>query len=289
MKGLVLAGGTGSRLYPISAGVNKHLLPVYDKPMIYYPLAKLLLLGITDIAIICRQEDRASYEKVLYRLKKLGVSITFLIQDNPNGIPEAFIIAEEFIGGDDVVLILGDNVLYGNQLHSEIKSQISSSEGANIFGYRVSDPSSFGVVEVDENGAIISIEEKPKLPKSRYAIIGLYKFDKLVSHYSRSLMPSERGELEIVDLMRCYQEVSKLNVKILGRGNTWLDTGTPKNLLEASSFVQTIEDRQGYNIACLEEICLRMGYTTKEDVRTLLPSVPKNPYDQYVLDILNDF
>ena len=289
MKGLVLAGGTGSRLYPITTGVNKHLLPVYDKPMIYYPLAKLLLLGIRDIAIICRQEDRALYGKVLHRLQNLGVTITFLIQDNPNGIPEAFIIAEEFISGDDVVLILGDNVLYGNQLHSEIKNQISSSKGAHIFGYRVSDPSSFGVVEVDENLNIISIEEKPKSPKSNYAVTGLYKFDKLVSQYSRSLVPSDRGELEIVDLIRHYQEVSTLNVKILGRGNTWLDTGTPKNLLEASSFVQTIEDRQGYNIACLEEICLRMGYTTKEHVRALLPPLPKNSYDQYVLDILNDF
>ena len=289
MKGIVLAGGTGSRLFPITTGVNKHLLPIYDKPMIYYPIAKLLLLGIRDIAIICRQEDVNAYKAVLKRVIEIGVKISFLIQSEPNGIPEAFIIAENFISNDDVVLILGDNILYGNQLHVEIQTALNNKNGATVFGYRVSNPGDFGVVETDKSGNILSIEEKPKDPKSNFALIGLYKFDGNVAEFSRKLKPSDRGELEIVDLIKLYQNDSALHLKILGRGNTWLDTGNPENLLNAALFVQTIEKRQGYNIACLEEICLRKGYVDARTLRSVMPKECKTSYDNYILGILNEF
>lgn len=289
MKGLVLAGGTGSRLFPTTMAVNKHLLPIYDKPMIYYSLAKLLLLGVTDIAIICRPVDINEYKSVLSRMIKLDIKISFLIQNEPNGIPEAFIIAEKFIGDDDVMLILGDNILYGNQLHNEINNALVKRNGATVFAYRVSNPSDFGVIETDQSGNILSIEEKPKDPKSHFALIGLYKFDRNVADYARQLVPSDRGELEIVDLIKSYQNDETLNLKVLGRGNTWLDTGTPENLLNAALFVQTIEKRQGYNIACLEEICLRKGYVDRDTLRSVMPKECKTSYDKYIISILNEF
>ena len=289
MKGLILAGGTGSRLFPTTMAVNKHLLPVYDKPMIYYSLAKLLLLGIKDIAIICRAVDVESFQAILDRIIKLGVNIEFLIQEAPNGLPEAFLIAEDFIGADEVVLILGDNILFGHQLHVELKKEINSQADAVVFAYRVSNPSSFGVVDIDVSGRIISIEEKPKHPKSNFALVGLYKFDSSVINFARELKPSVRGETEIVDLIKLYLQHKTLKVKIIGRGNTWLDTGTPKNLLNAAHFVETIESRQGYNIACLEEICLRCGFTSKEQLKAVMPASTKTSYDEYIMEILNDF
>jgi glucose-1-phosphate thymidylyltransferase len=287
LKGLILAGGTGSRLYPTTMSVNKHLLPIYDKPMIYYPLAKLMLLGISEIAIICRSEDMPAFKATLNRVMKLGVKLHFLAQESPNGLPEAFIIAEDFIGDEEVVLILGDNILYGNQLHEEIRRELDKGFSANAFAYRVSTPESFGVVEFDESETVRSIEEKPENPKSNYALVGLYKFDSRVASFAKLLSPSERGETEIVDLMQCYLRTGDLKVKVLGRGNTWLDTGTPENLLNASLFVETIESRQGYNIACLEEICLRLGYASKQEVLATISQPCKTKYDQYILDILN--
>ena len=288
MKGIILAGGTGSRLFPTTLAVNKHLLPVYDKPMIYYSLAKLLLLGIKDIAIICRKEDVQSFQSILSRIIKLGVNIKFLTQNKPNGLPEAFLIAEDFIGSDEVMLILGDNILYGNQLHIELAEGVVQQSGAVVFAYRVANPSSFGVVEFDKSGTICSIEEKPKNPKSNFALVGLYKFDNSVSQFARDLKPSARGETEIVDLMKIYLANQNLKVKIIGRGNTWLDTGTPKSLLDAAQFVETIESRQGYNIACLEEICLRKGYIDKYTLRSVMPKECKTSYDKYILEVLNE-
>ena len=288
MKGLILAGGTGSRLYPTTISINKHLLPIYDKPMIFYPLAKLLLLGITEIAIICREEDVPAFKATLDRVMTLGVNLHFLVQERPNGLPEAFVIAEEFIEDDEVVLILGDNVLYGNHLHDEIQSEFLKRSPANVFAYRVSNPEAFGVVELDAEGKPVSIEEKPENPKSNYALIGLYKFDNKVVSFAKNLQPSERGETEIIDLMKCYLSTGDLKVKILGRGNTWLDTGTPLSLLKASSFVETIESRQGYNIACLEEICFRRGLASREEVLDKIPLPCKTHYDAYILATLND-
>ena len=285
MKGIVLAGGSGTRLYPSTMSVSKQLLPIYDKPMIYHPLSVLMLAGIKDILIISTPQDLPNFEKILGDGSQFGVKFSYKEQPSPDGLAQAFTLGEEFIGDSDVALILGDNIFYGAGFSGMMRTAIESIEqngGAAVFGYQVKDPERFGVVEFDKEGKAVSIEEKPQTPKSNYAVTGLYFYDNKVVEYAKSLKPSARGEYEITDLNRIYLENGKLNVQTFGRGFAWLDTGTHRSLLQASQFIQTIEDNQGIKIACLEEIAMRMGFLPKEVVLENIKQYKNNEYYSYV-------
>ena len=284
MKGIVLAGGSGTRLYPNTIGVSKQLLPIYDKPMVYYPISVLMLAGIKDILIISTPHDIDNFKKLLGSGKQFGVNFSYKVQPSPDGLAQAFILGEEFIGSDSTALVLGDNIFYGQGFTGMLKNAAkSASEGiATIFGYPVKDPQRFGVVEFDKNNKAISIEEKPQNPKSNYAVVGLYFYDNKVVQYAKNLKPSKRGELEITDLNKIYLEKNKLNVELFGRGFAWLDTGTHRSLLQAGQYVQTIEENQGVKIACLEEVALRMGFLSKEEIEENIKHYKNNEYYEYV-------
>lgn len=288
MKGIVLAGGSGTRLYPITLGTSKQLLPVYDKPMIYYPLSVLMLAGIRDILIITTPEDQAGFRRALGTGEQFGINLSYDVQPSPEGLAQAFIIGEEFIGDSSVCLVLGDNIFYGPSFTPKLKQAAQRTEGATIFGYQVKDPERFGVVEFDENKRAISIEEKPEQPKSHYAVTGLYFYDNSVVDIARQVERSHRGELEITDINRAYLEQGKLNVELLGRGFAWLDTGTHESLLEAAQFVETIEKRQGYKIACLEEIAFNQSWLSKRKMKAQADQLKKNGYGEYLNDLLED-
>ncbi|WP_455942289.1 glucose-1-phosphate thymidylyltransferase RfbA [Neisseria sp.] len=286
MKGIILAGGSGTRLYPVTRGVSKQLLPVYDKPMIYYPLSVLMLAGIRDILVITTPEDNASFKRLLGDGSDFGISISYAVQPSPDGLAQAFIIGEEFIGNDNVCLVLGDNIFYGQSFTQTLKQAAAKTHGATVFGYQVKDPERFGVVEFDENFNALSIEEKPQQPKSDWAVTGLYFYDNRAVEFAKQLKPSARGELEISDLNRLYLEDGSLSVQILGRGFAWLDTGTHESLHEAASFVQTVQNIQDLHIACLEEIAWRNGWLTKKDVETRAKHLEKTAYGQYLLRLI---
>jgi glucose-1-phosphate thymidylyltransferase len=286
MKGVVLAGGSGTRLHPITKGVSKHLLPVYDKPMIYHPISVLMLAGIREILIITTEQDLDSYKRLLGSGEDFGVDFQYAIQDSPRGLAEAFIIGESFIGTDNVALILGDNIFYGQGFTPILKSSIENLKGATIFGYKVRDPGRFGVVEFDKDMRVLSIEEKPSAPKSNYAVTGLYFYDNSVIDMAKKVMPSERGELEITSINNVYLERGDLSVEVLGRGFAWLDTGTHDSLLEAGSFVQTLEHRQGLKLACLEEIAFNQGWLNVNDLNKTGSELIKTSYGQYLLSIV---
>lgn len=286
MKGIILAGGSGTRLYPITRGVSKQLLPVYDKPMIYYPLSVLMLAGIRDILVITTPEDNASFKRLLGDGGDFGISISYAVQPSPDGLAQAFIIGEEFIGNDNVCLVLGDNIFYGQSFTQTLKQAAAKTHGATVFGYQVKDPERFGVVEFDENFNALSIEEKPQQPKSDWAITGLYFYDNRVIEFAKQIKPSARGELEISDLNQMYLEDGSLSVQLLGRGFAWLDTGTHESLHEAASFVQTVQNIQDLQIACLEEIAWRNGWLSDEKLEELARPMAKNQYGQYLLRLL---
>ena len=286
-KGIILAGGSGTRLYPITKGVSKQLLPIYDKPMIYYPISVLMLAGIQDILIITTPEDKESFERLLGDGSQFGVRLQYAIQPSPDGLAQAFIIGEDFIGDSNVCLVLGDNIFYGQGFTPMLKQAVARAKGATVFGYQVKDPERFGVVEFDEQKRAISLEEKPKQPKSHFAVTGLYFYDNDVIQIAKQVKPSERGELEITTVNQMYLERGDLNVELLGRGFAWLDTGTHASLLEAAQFVETIEKRQGYKVACLEEIALNNGWLSKEQVLKIGQSMSKNDYGQYLISLVN--
>lgn len=289
MKGIVLAGGSGTRLYPVTKAISKQLLPIYDKPMVYYPISVLMLAGIRDILIISTPEDISKFENLLSDGSQFGVNFSYKIQPSPDGLAQAFILGEEFIGDDTAALVLGDNVFYGQSFSRTLQNavnRVETSGGATVFGYRVRDPQRFGVVEFDERGKALSIEEKPKIPKSNYAVTGLYFYDNKVVEYAKNLKPSSRGELEITDLNNIYLKNNKLHVELLGRGFAWLDTGTHESLLQAGQYVQTVENNQGIKIACLEEIAYNMGFLKKEDIEKISSQYKNNEYYGYIKSLI---
>ncbi|CAH1553142.1 glucose-1-phosphate thymidylyltransferase RfbA [Vibrio rotiferianus] len=291
MKGIILAGGSGTRLYPITRGVSKQLLPVYDKPMIYYPLSVLMLAGIREVLVITTPEDQSSFQRLLGDGSDFGISLEYAVQASPEGLAQAFIIGEEFIGTDSVCLVLGDNIFYGQGFSPKLKKAVETAEsgnGATVFGYQVKDPERFGVVEFDADRKAISIEEKPAKPKSNYAVTGLYFFDNQVVSRAKQVEPSERGELEITTLNQMYLTANELNVEMLGRGFAWLDTGTYESLLDAAQFVSTIEKRQGYKIACLEEIAFNNGWISKQKLMAAADALKKNNYGIYLSGIVSE-
>jgi len=290
MKGIVLAGGAGTRLFPSTIAVSKQLLPIYDKPMIYHPISVLMLAGIRDILIISTPQDLPNFERLLGNGKQFGVNFSYREQPSPDGLAQAFIIGEDFIENDSVILVLGDNIFYGDGFSGTLKRIVKNTEekgGATVFGYPVKDPQRFGVVEFDEYGKVISIEEKPLIPKSNYAVTGLYFYDNKVVEYAKTLKPSLRGELEITDLNNMYLKNDNLNVELLGRGFAWLDTGTHSSLLQASQYVKTIEENQGIKIACLEEVAYRMGFVTKENIANMISKYKNNDYYNYLKSIID--
>ena len=291
MKGIILAGGSGTRLYPITKGISKQLLPVYDKPMIYYPLSVLMLAGIKDVLIISTPHDLPHFEQLLGNGDELGITLKYKEQPSPDGLAQAFIIGEEFIGNDDVCLILGDNIFYGHgltEMLQKAKRNVEVEKKATVFGYYVNDPERYGVAEFDDKGTVTSIEEKPQNPKSNYAVVGLYFYPNNIIEVAKKVKPSHRGELEITSVNQEYLDENSLKVQLMGRGFAWLDTGTHDSLMEAGQFIETIEKRQGLKVACLEEIALYMGYITKEQVRKLAEPLKKNGYGQYLLNLVKE-
>ena len=287
-KGIILAGGSGTRLYPITKGVSKQLLPIYDKPMIYYPLSVLMLAGIREVLIISTPDDIDGFKRLLGDGQELGIDISYAVQPSPDGLAQAFIIGEDFIGDSNVCLVLGDNIFYGQGFTPLLRQAVNRQKGATVFGYQVKDPERFGVVAFDENKRAISIEEKPVKPKSNYAVTGLYFYDNDVIEIAKKVKPSDRGEVEITTVNQMYMERGDLNVELLGRGFAWLDTGTHESLLEAAQFVETIEKRQGYKVACLEEIALNNGWLTKQQVAEIGQSMSKNAYGQYLISLTSE-
>lgn len=288
MKGIVLAGGSGTRLYPVTKAMSKQMVPIYDKPMIYYPMSVLMLAGIRDILIISTPRDIVNFKELFKDGSEFGLKIEYKIQKSPNGLAEAFVIGEEFIGDDNVAMILGDNIFYGQNFTSHLEKAANLKKGAEVFGYYVQNPKAFGVVEFDQNGRVISLEEKPENPKSKYAVPGLYFYDNKVVEYAKNLKPSERGELEITDLNRIYMEQGELSVNLLGRGMAWLDTGTHASMLQASNFVEAVQNTQGTYIACLEEIAYRKGWISKNDVKKLAAPLMKTGYGKYLMEIIEE-